>query len=87
MAQWKHGGASMSRPERNESDVARLLSQIDIEYTSAQQGLHGLAQGSSQHAFITAKYNRIGELQEDLSTLVGHDQAMGLIINQINKGR
>jgi len=77
----------MSRPERNESDVQRLLSQIDIEYSSAQQGLHGLSQGSSQHAFITAKYNRIGELQEQLDNLVGHDQAMALTIDQLNKGR
>lgn len=76
----------MSTPNRNESDVQRLLSQIDTEYTSAQQGLYGLAE-SARHAFITAKYNRIGELQEQLDDLVGHDQAMSLTIAQLNKGR
>jgi hypothetical protein len=37
------------------SEVARLLKQIREEYAAAQQGLSGLAYGTSRHAFITAK--------------------------------
>lgn len=71
---------------RKESDVARLLEQIDSEYSAAQQALSGFSQGSAQHAFITAKYNRISALQEQLDDLVGHDQAMAFTIDQLNKG-
>lgn len=69
----------------SKSDVQRLLAEIDSQYQAAERGLHGLAQGTSQHAFITAKYNRIGELQGQLDNLVGHDQAMGLVIDRLNK--
>ena len=68
----------------NKSDVARLLTQIDQEYTAAQQGLHGLAQ-CAQHAFINAKYDRIGELQGDLGKLVGPDRAARLVFEQLDK--
>jgi hypothetical protein len=68
------------------SDVQRLLAEIDNEYTSAQQGLYGLAQGTARHAFISARYDRIGELQGQLDNLVGHEQAMHLVIDQLNKG-
>lgn len=69
----------------NKSDVARLLEQVGNEYTSAQQALYGLSEGSARHQFISARYDRIGELQGDLGKLVGHDDAARLIVEQLDK--
>lgn len=59
----------------NHSEVAHLLRQIRLEYEAAQQGLNGLAQGTSQHQVITARMNRVGDYCEKLATLVGEAEA------------
>jgi hypothetical protein len=64
------------------SEVARLLAQIRNEYEAAHQGLSGLAQGSSQHQFITKRMERIGELHSQLHEILG-DEAMALIARQL----
>jgi hypothetical protein len=66
-----------------QSEVARLLAQINSEYEAAQQGLSGLAQGISQHQFITRRMERIGELHTQLHSLVG-EEAMALIAVQLD---
>jgi hypothetical protein len=71
-----------SLPEQH-SEVARLLAQIRDEYEAAHQGLSGLAQGSSQHQFITKRMERIGELHSQLQELLG-DEAMALIAVQLD---
>ena len=63
----------------NESEVARLLHQIDLEYQAAQQGLTGVSAGTAQHAFITAKMENIGVYREQLATYVGEVQATQLV--------
>lgn len=68
-----------------QSDLGRLIQQIDAECSAAFQGLHGYSQMAS-HQFIEARYNRIGELQSDLAQLIGDDQAMDIVINSFNKG-
>jgi len=68
----------MSSPNEQKSEVARLLAQISSEYEAAQQGLSGLAQGTSQHRFITKRMEHIAELHLQLRNLVG-DEAMALI--------
>ena len=54
----------------NQSEVRRLLAQIDAEYEAAKRGLDGLAQGVSQHDFITQKMERVSELHSELSEVV-----------------
>ena len=73
----------MLGPYENRSDVARLLSQITAEYEAAQRGLSGLAYGVSQHAFITARMENMGQLHTQLQTIVG-DAAIGMIADQLN---
>jgi hypothetical protein len=63
------------------SEVARLLTHIREEYEAAQRGLSGLAAGTSQHAFITAKMENIGTLHSQLHDLVG-DAAIAMIAEQ-----
>ena len=70
-------------PEQR-SEVAHLLAQIRSEYEAAHQGLSGLAQGSSQHQFITKRMERIGELHTQLQELLG-DGAMALIAAQLDQ--
>ena len=60
------------------SEVAALREQISLEYMAATLGLQGLNAGTSRHAFITAKQERIGELHEQLQELVG-EEAMPLV--------
>lgn len=73
----------MPDPQEQRSEVARLLAQINREYEAAQLGLSGLAQGISQHRFITIRMERIGELHAQLRNLVG-DEAMALITAQLD---
>ncbi len=73
----------MQRAYEQGSEVAKLLSQISEEYEAAQRGLTGLAYGTSKHEFITARMERMGQLQTELQSLVG-DQAVALVAEQLN---
>jgi hypothetical protein len=65
------------------SEVARLLSQISVEYEAAQRGLTGLAYGASQHDFITARMEHMGQIHDQLQLLVG-DAAIEMIANRLS---
>ena len=72
----------MSGHQKQNSEVARLLAQINSEYEAARQGLSGLAQGIGQHRFITKRMEQIAELHSQLRNLVG-DEAIALITSQL----
>ena len=59
----------------SQSEVARIRQQIELEQQAAWLGLYGLAQGTAQHEFITAKMERIWELRDTLAPLVGEAEA------------
>ena len=63
------------------SEVSRLLSQIELEYEAAQQGLHGIAVTAS-HQFITARMERIAECYALLVKQVGEQTAANLVVQQ-----
>lgn len=62
----------------NQSEVARILTQIAQEYEAGKSGLQGLAQGTARHSFITARMENMGKLHVELEKLVG-DAAIGMI--------
>jgi len=66
-----------------QSEVARLLSQISAEYEAAQRGLNGLAYGTSKHEFITARMEHMGQLHNELQTIVG-DLAIAMIAEKLS---
>ena len=68
----------------NQSEVTRILSQIQTEYQSATLGLSGLSQGTCQHKIITAKMEHIADLHIKLRGIVG-DEAMQLIVNTLDQ--
>ena len=63
----------------NQSEVARLREQIELQLQAMQQGLHGLASGRARHAFIQARMQRIGEYQDDLARQIGEQEADQLL--------
>jgi hypothetical protein len=74
----------MLSTEKHGSEVAKILSQISEEYEAAQRGLTGLAYGTSQHEFITARMENMGQLHTELQSIVG-DAAIALIADALNK--
>lgn len=75
----------MSKEERGQSEMAKLLRQFDEEFEAAQQGLLGLAQGTPQHEFITKRMEGMEAAREGIEKIVGPDEATRLIVNQMNK--
>ena len=68
-----------------ESKVARLMQQIAAEYTAAKAGISGLALGTAQHQFITTRLENIGRCQQQLSALVGKEQAVKMIVETLEQ--
>ena len=68
----------------SQSEVARILAQISAEYEASYNGLHGPAQGTARHAFITARMEHMGRLHKELQGLVG-EAAMGLIARRLDQ--
>jgi len=62
----------------NQSEVAQLRQQIELQLEAMQRGMSGLATGKARHAFIRAQMDRIGVCQDTLAAYVGES-----IANQI----
>lgn len=71
--------------KEDQSEVARVLGQIRQEHESAKRGLSGFASGHSKHAFLQARMDRIGELEQVLEQYVPADTAWMLIGNITNE--
>jgi hypothetical protein len=67
------------------SGLAQLLQEIDRQNEAAYQGLHGLAYGASQHAFITAKMERIAVLKERLTPQIGEEAAIKIVMDVLEQ--
>jgi hypothetical protein len=67
------------------SEVMRLKAQIQAEYDAAQQALSGLSLGSACHAFISARMDNVRCAHEQLTTIVGPEEATMILIQTIWK--
>ncbi len=65
--------------QHGNSEVARLLCQIDLEFEAAKQAVTGLAVGVASHRFIAARMTCVGVYQAQLSTQVGAEEALRLV--------
>jgi len=74
----------MSETKGNQSEVARILEQISLEYEAAQSGLYGFAYGAAKHEFITARMENMGNLHSKLQDIVG-DSAIALVAETLNQ--
>jgi len=66
-----------------QSEIAHLLQQIDLEYNAARAALTGLACGTTQHEFITARMERMSFYHEELSQRVGGQEAARLLVERL----
>jgi tRNA splicing ligase len=74
----------MSETKGNQSEVARILEEISLEYEAAQRGLYGFAYGAAKHEFITARMENMGNLHSKLQDIVG-DSAIALVAETLNQ--
>lgn len=75
----------MHTVENNQSEVARLRQQIEVQLVAMRRGLSGLSSGSARHAFITARMERIGAYQDGLASQLGEDDANLLVYGLYNE--
>ncbi len=73
----------MSETKGNQSEVARILEQISLEYEAAQRGLYGFAYGAAKHEFITARMENMGNLHSKLQDIVG-ESAIELVAEALS---
>ncbi|SRR5579884_687043 len=66
------------------SEVARIREDIALSYLSAQWGLTGLASGTCQHRFITARMERVQNSHTELQKYVG-DQAIQMVAETLEE--
>jgi hypothetical protein len=65
--------------QAGKSEIARLRQQYEAEYEAAQRGLTGLAIGTARHDFITRRMENMQRCVQDLTNLVGVQQASVLL--------
>ena len=58
-----------------QSEVARLMEQIDLECRASWAELHELASGTAQHAFITTRFKNMDRYYGELAQMVGEEAA------------
>lgn len=68
----------------SQSEVAKLLQEVEDNFRAAQSALTGLSAGSATHTFITKKMEAINGQRVILSAIVGSDQAMQLIAERLD---
>ena len=75
----------MPQQPNTRSEIARLREQIAREHEAACWARTGLAVGTAQHWFITRRMERIGEHQQQLSTLVGEQESIAFVAYLMEK--
>lgn len=69
----------------NQSEIARLREQLEKEHTASLWALHGLACGTAQHAFISAKMRNVDRCYQQLHTLVGEERATDVLCDVFDR--
>lgn len=63
----------------NQSEVAQLRQQIELELTSMRYGLSGFASGTARHTFIHTRMERVGDCQNMLAQYLGEHAATEIV--------
>jgi hypothetical protein len=63
----------------NQSEIARLRQQIELQLEATQRGLRGFATGKARHAFIRMQMDRIGMCQDTLAEHIGENAASQVV--------
>lgn len=70
----------------NQSEIARLKAEIELESAACQYALNALSLGTARHSFITSKMERIGELHKKLKTRIGEEKTARFVVKTMNHG-
>jgi hypothetical protein len=62
------------------SEIARLRRQIELECEAMKQAMNNFRVTSS-HEIINNQYNNIGNMQEQLATIIGEQEAAKIAID------
>jgi hypothetical protein len=65
-----------------ETELRRLLRQIEEEYKAAYSGMNAFSSGTARHAFIHARMENIDRCRVELIKLVGEEEALRLIVQE-----
>ena len=68
-----------------ETELRRLLKQIEAEYDATYSALHALSSGTSRHDFINARMQNIDGYRKELVELVGEAEAFRLLLQENDK--
>ena len=69
-----------------ETELRRLLRQIEEEYNAAYSGMNAFSNGTARHAFINARMVNIDTCRIELAALVGEEEALRLMVQGNNEG-
>ena len=69
-----------------ESELRRLFRQIDDEYNAAYSGMNAFSSEAARHAFINARMGNIDTYRIELTTLVGEEEALQLMVQGNDEG-
>lgn len=67
----------------NQSEVARLIQQIDAECQAARLAMTGYAE-VAKHEAITVRMERMGALHEELRAIVGEREATEALVRAMD---
>jgi hypothetical protein len=70
--------------DMNNSEVARIRQQIELESAAMKFAMDGFAT-VAKHDFISHKYEAIGTCQEQLETLVSEEEATDITVQTYNQ--
>jgi hypothetical protein len=70
----------------NQSEVARLMQQIEEEYEAARMALYGPSQGSACHDIIQAHMANAQQYGQQLIDQLGREEALPIIIQAMDAG-
>lgn len=69
--------------QANQSEVARLLAQIQDEHEAAVRGMYAFKDGASKHAFIAARMENMQGCVDELALLVGEQAAWEAAVQRL----
>lgn len=68
---------------QNQSEVARLIQQLNAECEAARRAMHGYAE-TARHEAITRRMERMGALHEELREIVGDEEATEVLVKAMD---
>ena len=67
-----------------QSEVANLMAAIDKQNEAAYNALYGPAEGTAKHHIISARYEQIWQIKDQLAEHVGEEEAVRMVIQRLN---